>query len=250
MPVGQQPLAHVRADEARRPRDADVHAGFLSGRDARAACRACAGATGPRSPCRPASRWRERRVRKRRCGESGSKRRSKPPAAIGQAGGAAVRRRGHGQRAATGAAPGAPRRGGAARRARARASRRRARGRSSSPRTAAARRGPAPRAWPRARAAPHARAPPRTRRPASASLARSSAASRPSPHPRSSALSTGVERAHEGGQVLRRRRAVVGHQLPELVVVPAGYQAPFALITAGTVFSRIERSRKTDQCSR
>jgi hypothetical protein len=49
--------------------------------------------------------------------------------------------------------------------------------------------------------------------------------------------------------VLRRRPGLLGHELPELVV-EARYQAPLARMTAGIVFSMIDRSRKTDQRSR
>ena len=62
-------------------------------------------------------------------------------------------------------------------------------------------------------------------------------------------MALGGQRVDELDQVRRRGMAVVAGQLPELVV-EAGYQAPLARITAGMVFSMIERSRKTDQRSR
>ena len=227
--------------------------GFLSGRDARAACRGARRSERTSKPA-PSSRLAQRAAGEEaqvraRAGRSGAR---SPPAAIGRRGGAAVRRRGHRQRAAR--AQHAARLGqeqlhvahvlerlGAEHEVEARVGERQRRvGRRAPPRAAAGTR--------RAARVERHRA---TRRPASARRARSSTASRPSPQPRSRAL---LHRrrasARSARQVLRRRRPVVGHQLPELVVVAAGYQAPLALITAGTVFSRIERSRNTDQCSR
>ena len=55
--------------------------------------------------------------------------------------------------------------------------------------------------------------------------------------------------AHELREMRWGRARVLWHELPELVV-EAGYQAPLARTTAGIVFNRIERSRKTDQRSR
>ena len=60
-----------------------------------------------------------------------------------------------------------------------------------------------------------------------------------------------AERAHPFSQVRGGWPAILRDQLPELVVVAAGdYQAPRARKTAGIVFSRRVRSRKTDQRSR
>ena len=249
MPGAQQPLAHVRADEAGRPGHADSHAGFLSGRAREQRAAAAAERAAPGSPCRPAARRSERRVRKRRCGESGSKRRSKPPAAIASA----VARPCAG--VVTASTPDG------------RSTRRASERRSCTSRTCSSVSAQSTRSKRRVgerqrsvggqlhvRGLRHAASGTRQRHRGHVGQRQ---LARPQLH-RQAAVSAAevesavhrVERAHEGGQVLRRGRPVVGHQLPELVVVATGYQAPFALITAGTVFSRIERSRKTDQCSR
>ena len=224
--------------------------GFLSGRVRPAACRVRLAASARRSRA-VEQRASERRVRKRRWGESGSNLRSKPLPGIDSAVAAAVGRRGERERAARAQhaarlrqeqldvahvlerlraehevelavgerqrrvgrrAPHAPPPGSRAGRALERDARRR--------RPASARAPAAPRSAGRRRSRGRARSPPG---PASA-----------------------TKRTSSGG----RRPVLLGHELPELVVVAAGYQAPFARMTAGTVFSMIERSRNTDQCSR
>ena len=92
-----------------------------------------------------------------------------------------------------------------------------------------------------------------TRRPRSARPRRSSALRRPSPQPRSSdALGVAAASARTP-EASRAAARFLRNELPELVVEAARaqlYQAPRARTTAGIVFSRIVRSRNTDQRSR
>ena len=250
MPVAQQPLAHVRADEARGPGQPDPHAGFLSGRDARAACprvRRSERTSKPSASEQLAERAarEEAQVRRERVEAA-----LEPPAAMASAGGATVRRRGHRQPAAGRSTRRASDRSSCTSRTCSIVS---AQSTSSNARVGERQRRVGRQLHVRRRRHTAPRARERHRRHVGQRQLVRAAAPPPGARRRSrgrARCSTGVERAHEGGQVLRRRRLVVGHELPELVVEAAGYQAPFARITAGTVFSRIERSRKTDQCSR